>query len=221
MADFQISQEQLDTLLSEVSIEDKMRSQYARTKNTISKMLHRNPTRELLSIKKDLGEYIKALETNAPYSLEFIHSFKANYKSFTRNVLFLTQNYALFEHVVKLENIIGAMFYKIDEDRRRYPRFPLTTDLSLSIDGGTHRLFGSDISSVGVSFFSPVELTIGRRYDICMIPEKEIHLPADVLRTTQIEPLQLNIFRTACAFPNLLPWEQVRDIIKASLATAL
>ena len=127
-------------------------------------MLYRAPSRELLTIKKDLGKYIVALETERPFSQDFINTFKKRFKHFSINILSITENYALFEHAIKLENMIGAMFYQVDQERRRYPRFPLTADLILNTNDQTHKLFAHDISSVGISFLSPVALVLGRRY---------------------------------------------------------
>ena len=217
MSEYSITQEQIDTLLNELSIEDRIRNQFIKVKNKISRMLHTNTSRELLQIKKELGEYMKALENNKPYSLDFINSFKADYKNFSRQILELTQDYALFEFVVKLENMIGAMFYNMEEERRRYPRFPLSIDLYLHIEGRTHTLFGTDISSVGISFFAPLQLEIGRRITLSTPALKDEQLNVDVLRVVRIEPEQLNIWRTACAFPNLLTWQRIRDIITGAM----
>ena len=220
MSEFSITQEQIDTLLTEVSIEDRVQNQSAKIKNKISRMLHNSASRELFTIKKNLGTFIKSLESNKPYSLDFINSYKKDYKNFSRDILKSTRDYALFEHIVKLENMIGAMFYQVDQERRRYPRFPLTIDLSITLDNETHKLFGADISSVGISFYAPIELATGRRYTVCTpVPGNE-QLTVDILRVHRIEPEQLAIFRTACAFPNLLNWERIRDIIKTSMESA-
>jgi hypothetical protein len=213
MSDFSITQEQIDSLLNEVSIEDRVLNQFTKVKNKISRMLHSNTSRELLQIKKDLSVYMKALEENRPYSLDFINSFKADYKNFSNQILQRTNDYTLFEFVVKLENMIGAMFYNMAEERRRYPRFPLTVDQFLTEEEETHTLFGADISSVGLSFFAPLQLEIGRRITLSTPPPQNHELQVDVLRVARIEPEQLNVWRTACAFPNLLSWEDIRRII--------
>jgi PilZ domain len=217
MSEYTITQDQIDALLGEVSIEDRVHNQFAKIKNKISRMLHKTASRELLTIKKSLGEHLKLLEANKPFSLEFIDSFKVNFKHFSRNALKSTQDYALFELIVKLENMIGAMFYQVDQERRRYPRFPLTIDLSVTLENKVHKLFGADISNAGMSFYAPIELIVGRRYDILIPASGNDQLHVDVLRTSRIEPEQLNIFRTACAFPNLLSWDRIRDIIKTSM----
>lgn len=217
MSEYLITQDQIDALLGEVSIEDRVHNQFAKIKNKISRILHETPSRELLTIKKSLGEHLKLLETNKPFSLDFINSYKTEFNHFSRNALKTTQNYALFELIVKLENMIGAMFYQVDQERRRYPRFPLTTDLSVTLDGKVYTLFGADISSLGLSFYSPIELLTGRRYEISIPACGSAQLLVDVLRTCRIEPEQQGIFRTACAFPNLLTWERIRDIIRASM----
>lgn len=217
MSDYAITQEQIDALMGEVSIEDRVCNQFAKIKNKISRMLHETASRELLNIKKDLGEYLKLLEANKPYSLDFINSYKGKFKQFSRNSLKSTRNYALFEIIVQLENMIGALFYQVDQERRRYPRFPLTIDLSVTIEDKVHKLFGADISSLGLSFYAPVELVTGRRYEIQVPASDNVQLRADILRTSRIEPEQLDIFRTACAFPSLLTWDRIRDIIKTTM----
>lgn len=220
MSEYSITQEQIDILMNEVSIEDRVRNQFTRVKNKISRMLHTEASRELIQIKKDLGSYLKQLDDNRPYSLDFINSFKTDYKNFSRQILQLTRDYTLFEFIVKLENMIGAMFYQMEEERRRYPRFPLTIDLFLSMDGKTHTLFGADISSVGMSFYSPVQLDVGRRIALSTPAPQNAQLRMDVLRTVLIEPEQLNIWRTACAFPNLLTWDRIREIITSAMEAA-
>ena len=217
MSEYSITQDQIDALLGEVSIEDRIHNQFAKIKNKISRMLHETASRELLAIKKSLGEYLRQLEANKPFSYDFINSYKADFKQFSRNALKSTQNYALFELIIRLENMIGAMFYQVDQERRRYPRFPLTIDLSVTLENKAHKLFGADISSLGISFYAPIELATGRRYDIMIPAFCNDQLLVDVLRTRRIEPEQLNIFRTACAFPNLLTWDRIRDIIKTSM----
>jgi hypothetical protein len=220
MSEYSISQDQIDALLGEVSIEDRVHNQFSKIKNKISRMLHNNASRELLAIKKSLKEHLKLLEENKPYSLDFINYYKAEFKYFSRNMLKSTRNYALFELVVKLENMIGAMFYQVNQERRRYPRFPLTIDLSIVLEGKDYQLFGADISSLGISFYAPIELTTGRRYEILIPTYDNTQLLVDVLRTARIEPEQLNIYRTACAFPNLLTWDRIRDIIRTSMGSA-
>jgi hypothetical protein len=219
MSDYSITQEQIESLLNEVSIEDRVRNQIAKVKHKISRMLQTHTSRELMQIKKDLGAYMKALENNRPYSLDFIDSFKADYKNYSKKVLQITREYALFELVARLENMIGAMFFDVEQERRRYPRFPLLIDLLLPGEGGGQTVFGADISCVGVSFYSPVELEVGRRITLSSPAPQNEELPVDVLRTIRIEPEQLNIWRTACAFQNLLSWERIRDIITGALET--
>ena len=220
MSEYSITQDQIDALLGEVSIEDRVHNQFGKIKNKISRMLHESASREFLVIKKNLNEHLKLLDANKPYSLDFINSYKGSFKHFSRNALRSTQNYALFEHIVKLENMIGAMFYQVDQERRRYPRFPLTIDLSVTIEDKVHRLFGADISSLGISFYAPIELATGRRYEIEVPASDNVRFRVDVLRTSRIEPEQLNIFRTACAFPSLLTWDHIRDIIRTTMENA-
>jgi hypothetical protein len=219
MSEYSITQEQIENLLNEVSIEDRVRNQFAKVKNKISRMLQTRTSRDLMKIKKDLGTYMKTLENNRPYSLDFIDSFKAEYKTFSKQILQITREYALFELVVKLENMIGAMFFKVEQERRRYPRFPLLADLLLSGEDGGHTVFGADISSVGISFYAPVQLEVGRRITLSTPAPQNEQLTVDVLRVIRIEPEQLNIWRTACAFPNLLSWERIRDIITGAIGT--
>lgn len=219
MSDYSITQEQIEHLLNEVSIEDRVWNQFAKVKNKISRMLQTRTSRDLMQIKKDLGGYMKALENNRPYSLDFIDSFKAEYKDFSKQILKITREYALFELVVKLENMIGAMFFKVEQERRRYPRFPLLVDLLLPGEGGGETVFGVDISSVGISFYAPVQLEVGRRITISTPAPQNEQLLVDVLRVIRIEPEQLNIWRTACAFSNLLSWERIRDIITGAMET--
>ena len=217
MPEYSITQDQIDALLGEVSIEDRVHNQFSKIKNKISRMLHETASRELLAIKKNLSEHSNLLEVNKPYSLDFINSYKVEFKHFSRNTLKNTQNYALFELVVKLENMIGAMFYQVDQERRRYPRFPLTIDLSVILEKKDYKLFGADISSLGISFYAPIELITGRRYEILIPASGNTQVLVDVLRTSRIEPEQLNVYRTACAFPNLLTWDRIRDIIRTSM----
>lgn len=217
MSEYSITQDQIDDLLSEVSIEDRIQNQFAKIKNKISRMLHGAASRDLMRTKKELGNFMKSLEKNRPFSMDFINTFKAEYNSFSREILQNTQDYALFEHLVRLENMIGAMFYKVEQEKRRYPRFPLTIDLLLTVGGRTHSLFGADISSVGISFYAPVELSVGRRYTICTPEPYNEQLMVDALRVAPLEPVKLNIWRTACVFPNLLTWERIRDIIVGTM----
>jgi tetrahydromethanopterin S-methyltransferase subunit B len=217
MSEYSITQEQIDGLLNEVSIEDRIQNQFAKIKNKISRMLYGAASRDLMRTKKELGDFMKSLEKNRPFSVEFIATFKAEFNNFSREILQGTQDYALFEHLVKLENMIGAMFYKVEQEKRRYPRFPLTIDLLLTAGGITHTLFGVDISSVGISFYAPLELTVGRRYSIHTPEPYNEELMVDVLRAAPVEPEHLNIWRTACVFPNLLTWERIRDIIVGTM----
>lgn len=218
MSEYSITQDQIDALLKEVSIEDRVHTQYAKIKNKIDRMLHKVTSEDLLTIKKNLALCMEELENNKPYSPNFINVFKTNYKDFSKGILQNTMDYALFEHVVKLENMIGAMLYKVEQERRRYPRFPLTVNLTLFLDNKTHDLVGGDISSVGISFYASIELSTGRRYTIGTPPPTSEELVADVLRVSRVEPQPLDIFRTGCAFPNLLPWERIREIISTSMA---
>ncbi len=217
MSEYSITQEQIDSLLNEVSIEDRVQNQFFQVKNKITRMLHNETSRELLKLKKDLAMHMKTLEKNKPYALDFIKSFREDYKNFSNEILQCTRDCALFELVVKLENLIGAMFYKVEQERRRYPRFPLTIDLQLSIGAETHTLLGADISSVGISFYAPVQLDVGRRYSLTCPEPPEESMIVDVLRTVLVEPEQLNVWRTACVFPNLLTWEQIRNIISSAM----
>lgn len=219
MSDYSITQEQINDLLNEVSVEERIQNQFAVIKTKISRMLHQSASRELLRMKKDLLGQMKLLTAGKPYSQEFIDSFKEAFKKLSREILQATRDYALFEHIVKLENLIGAMFYDIQQERRRYPRFPLTIDLYLPLDGETHTLFGVDISSPGLAFYAPVELTVGRRYTIfTRVPDGE-PLIVDVLRASRMAPDGMGIWQTVCSFPNLLTWEQIRDIIAGTMGS--
>ena len=219
MSEYSITQEQIESLLDEVSIEDQVRNQFAKVKNKISRMLQTRTSRELTQIEKNLGGYMKALENNRPYSLEFIDSFQTEYKDFSKQILQLTREYALFEIVVKLENMIGAMFFQVEGERRRYPRFPLLIDLLLPSEGGGHTVFGADISSVGISFYAPVQMEVGRRITLSTPTPQNGQLVVDVLRVLRVDHDQLNIWQTACVFTNLLSWESIRDIITGALGT--
>lgn len=219
MSDYSITQEQIDALLNEVSVEDRIQNQFALIKTKISRMLHNSASRELLRIKKDLMGQMKALKAGRPYAPDFIESFKAGYKNLSIDILQITQDYALFEHIVKLENLICAMFYDIEQERRRYPRFPLTIDLFLTLDGETHTLFGVDISSVGLSCYAPLKLTIGRRHTIFTRISNGEPLVVDILRAVRAEPERMGIWRTVCTFPNLMTWEQIRDIISNTMGS--
>lgn len=219
MSEYSITQEQIDALLNEVSIEERIQNQFALIKTKISRMLHSSSSRELLGIKKDLLGQMKALKAGKPYSPDFIESFKADYKNLSTEILQITQDFALFEHIIKLESLIFAMFFNVQEERRRYPRFPLTIDLFLTLDGETHTLFGIDISSVGLSFYAPVELTVGRRHTIFTRISDGEPLVVDVLRTFRAEPERMCIWQTVCTFPNLMPWEQIRGIISNTMGS--
>ena len=219
MSEYSITQEQIKSLLNEVSIEDRVRNQFAKVKNKISRMLQTGTSRELTQIEKNLGGYMKALENNRPYSPEFIDSFQTEYKDFSKQILQLTREYALFEIVVKLENMIGAMFFNVERERRRYPRLPLISDLLLPGEGGGHTVFGADISSVGVSFYAPVQMEVGRRIALSTPTPQNGRLVVDVLRVIRVDHDQLNIWQTACVFTNLLSWESIRDIITGTLGT--
>jgi len=219
MSEYSITQEQINALLDEVSVEERIQNQFAVVKTKISRMLHKSASRELLRMKKDLQGQMKALASGKPYSQEFIDSFKEVFKKLSGEILQATQDYALFEHIVKLENLIGAMFYDIQQERRRYPRFPLTTDLYLPLDGETHTLFGIDISSPGLAFYAPVELTVGRRYTIfTRVPDGEA-LIVDVLRVSRTALEELGVWQTVCTFPNLMTWEQIREIIAGTMGS--
>ena len=219
MSEFSITQEQIKNLLNEISVEDRVRNQFSKENNKIDRMLQTRPSKELTHIQKGLAGYMKALESNRPYSPDFIDSFQAEYKDFSRRILQLTRDYALFELVVKLENIIGAMLYEVERERRRYPRFPLLIDLLLPGEGGGHTVFGADISSVGMSFYAPVQLDVGRRITLSIPTLENEELLMDVLRVFRIEPEQINIWRTACVFTNLLSWERIRGILTGALVT--
>lgn len=219
MSDYSITQEQIDALMNEVSVEERIQNQFALVRTKISRMLHNSASRELLKIKKDLLNQMKALEASRPYASDFIDSFKADYKNLTREILQITQDFALFELIVKLENLISAMFYNIEQERRRYPRFPLTIDLFLPLEGETYTLFGVDISSVGLSCYAPVELTVGRRYTIFTRISNGKSLVVDILRAVRAEPERFGAWQTVCTFPNLMTWEQIRGIISSTMGS--
>lgn len=219
MSDYSITQDQIDALLSEVSIEERIQNQFALIKTKISRMLHRSASRELLRIKKDLLDQMKLLESGRPYPPDFVDAFKVAFNNLSKEILQVTHDYALFELIVKLEHLIGAMFYSVAQERRRYPRFPLTTDLFLTLDGKTHALVGIDISSVGLAFYAPVELVVGRRYTISTRKTDGEPLLVDVLRATRLEPERLDVWQTVCTFPNLMTWEQIREIITSTMGS--
>ena len=219
MSDYSITQDQIEALLNEVSIEERIQNQFTLIRTKISRMLHQSDSRELLRIKKDLLDQMKLLESGRPFPPDFIDTFKVDLINITREILQVTQDYALFEHIVKLEHLIGAMFYSVEQERRRYPRFPLTIDLFLTIEGKTHTLFGIDISSLGLAFYSPIELTVGRRYTIFTREADGEPLAVDVLRASRLEPERMDIWQTVCTFPNLIAWEQIREIITSTMGS--
>jgi hypothetical protein len=217
MSDFSITQEQINSLKNEVSIEERIQDQLALIRTKINRMLHKSESRELLRIKKDLLNQMKALETGKPYAPDFVGSFKAEFKKLTTEIFQTTQEYALFELIVKLENLIDVMFYNVHQDRRRYPRLPLAIDLFLTLGGEAHTLPGIDISSVGLSFYAPVELAVGRRYTVFTRLTDGESLVVDVLRATRVEHQRAGVWQTVCTFPNLVPWERIREIISSTM----
>lgn len=221
MSDYSITQDQIDALLNEVSVEERIQNQLALIKTKIGRMLHKSASRELLRIKKDLLGQMKLLESGKPYSPDFVDSFKTDFQNLSKEILEITQDYTLFEHIVKMENYINAMFYSIEQDRRRYPRFPLTIDLFLTLDGETHTLFGIDISSVGLAFYAPLALAVGRRHTIFTRATEGESLVVDILRATRVEPERMGVWQTICTFPNLMKWEQIRDVIIGTVRNGL
>jgi hypothetical protein len=217
MSDFLITQDQINSLKNEVSIEERIQSQLVLIRTKFGRMHQKTASQELLRFKKDLLDQMKALETGRPYSPDFIESFKADFKRLTREILQATQEYALFELIVKLENLIEAMLCNVQQDRRRYPRFPLAIDLFLTLEGKTHTLLGIDISSVGLAFYAPVELAVGRRYTVFTKMSDGESLVVDVLRATRSEHERLDAWQTVCTFPNLVAWERIREIISCTM----
>jgi len=221
MSDYSITQDQIDSLLSEVSVEERIQNQFTLIRTKIGRMLHQSASQELLRIKKDLLDQMKRLESGRPFPPDFIDAFKADYNNLSKEILQVTHDYALFEHIVKLEHLISAMFYSVEQERRRYPRFPLTTDLFLTLDGKSQTLFGIDISSVGLAFYAPIELVVGRRYTLFTRETEGEPLVVDVLRATRLEPERLDIWQTVCTFPNLMTWKQIREIITTTMGSVL
>jgi len=217
MSDYSITQEQINSLRDEIAIEDRIQNQFALVRTKIGRMLHLSESRELLKFKKDLLDKMKALDAGRPYTSEFADTFKADFKNLNREILQVTQDYALFELIIKLENLIDAMLYNVHQDRRRYPRFPLAIDLFLDFEGETRTLVGVDISSVGLSFYAPVELTVGRRYTVSTRMSGGEALVVDVLRTTRVEHERLGAWQTVCTFPNLMPWGRIREILSDTM----
>jgi hypothetical protein len=215
MSEFGITQKQIDALLHDISIKDRVGRQYDKIDHKLARMRRLSDSAALSSLQEELYARIRSLETEPSYSPAFISAFKTEFSDFSRKALRLTREYPLFELLVALEGMIGAMLYRVDRERRRYPRFPLPGDLSLIFENESYSLSGGDISSVGISFFGPVRLPLGGRY--ALIPSGTLSLWADVLRITPMAPEELGIFQTVCAFPNLLPWDRIRDIIIASL----
>jgi hypothetical protein len=217
MSDFSITQDQINSLKNEVSIEERIRNQLVLIRTKFGRMRHKTESQELLRFEKDLLDRMKTLETGRPYTPDFIDAFKTDLKDLTREILQATQDYALFELIVKLENLVDAMLYNVHEDKRRYPRFPLATDLFVTIDGKTHALLGIDISSLGLAFYAPVELAVGRRYTVVTQISAGESLTVDVLRAARVEHERLDAWLTVCTFPNLVTWERIREIISGTM----
>jgi hypothetical protein len=221
MSDFSITQDQINSLKNEVSIEERIQNQLVLIRTKFGRMHKKTGSQEVLIFKKDLLDRMKTLEAGRPYSPDFIESFKADLKNLTRQILQATQDYALFELIVKLENLIDAMLYNVQQDRRRYPRFPLAMDLFLTLEDETHTLLGIDISSVGLAFYAPVELAVGRRYTLFTQMSDGESLVVDVLRAARSEHEQLDVWQTVCTFPNLVAWERIREIISGTMGSVL
>jgi hypothetical protein len=221
MSDFSITQEQINSLKDEVSIEERIENQLVRIRTKIGRVQKRTASQELVRVKKELLDQMEKLEIGSPYPQDFIDAFKSDLKKITREILQITHDYALFELIVKLENLTDALLYDVHRDRRRYPRFPLATDLFLTLEEETHTLLGIDISSLGIAFYATVELAVGRRYTILTrMPDGE-PLTVDVLRATPSEYEQLSVWQTVCTFSNLVPWEKIREIISDTMGGVL
>lgn len=222
MTDYSITQEQIKSLLDEVSIEERVRNQFILIRTKIGRMLNRFESRELLRIQKDLQDRMKTLEAGGPpYPQEFIDAFKGGIKNRVREILQVTQDFALFELAVKLENLIAAMFYDINQEQRRFSRFPLTIDLFLTLGEKTHLLPGIDISSEGLAFYAPVALSVGRRYTVTTRITDGEEMAVDVLRTRLVERRPPGVWQTACTFPNLMAWERIREIVSKTMGGLL
>ena len=216
MPEMIITQDQIDTLCNEISIEDRVQDHHAQVAGKLARMRRSSENPEIPALEQELEGHIRSLTEPKPHSADFIHAFKTEFRRFVEKALRATRDYPLFERLVALEGLIGLMFFRIDRERRRYPRFPLAAPMTLALEPET-RVFAEDISSMGISFYAPLSLPLGRRFEVRC---GSTHLTVDILRVTGMEPEQMGCFRTVCAFSNPLPWEKIRDLIKASLETA-
>ena len=217
MSDMIITQDQIDAIFDEISIEDRMQVHYAKVAGKLARIGRASKNPGLPALERELKNHIRSLAEAKPYSPDFIHAFKADFRRFSEEALGVTKDYPLFELLVTLESLIGLMFFQIDRERRRHPRFPLAAAMTLALAQETCQVFGIDISSGGISFYAPLSLPPGRRFEVMA---GSMHLTVDILQVTGMAPEQMGLFRTVCTFPSPLPWESIRDLIKASLETA-
>jgi hypothetical protein len=216
MSDMIITQDQIDAIFNEISIGDRMQVHYAKVAGKLARIGRSSKNPGLPALERELKNHIRSLAEAKPYSPDFIHAFKAGFRQFSEEALGVTKDYPLFELLVTLESLIGLMFFQIDRERRRHPRFPLAAAMTLALAEET-RVFGIDISSGGISFYAPLSLPPGRRFEVMV---GSMRLAVDILQVTGMAPEQMGCFRTVCTFPSPLPWESIRDLIRASLETA-
>ncbi|MBW2366858.1 MAG: PilZ domain-containing protein [Deltaproteobacteria bacterium] len=210
-----ITQDQIDALLKEVAIEDRIQNQYERIELKIDQLLSQTQSKDLTAAKAALGRQMAFVTRNNSESQDTAPKLRDEMKKLAIDLLGLTNDIGLFERIVKLQTLIGLNLYRVKQDRRQHPRFPLTVDVTLKANGNVHRLYANDISSIGLSLIATEKLPVGRRYGLIFssLPDQEHQI--DVLRVRKMPQDQLLIYQAACTYANLLPWATIRKIIES------
>jgi len=210
-----ITQDQIDALLKEVAIEDRIQNQYERIERKIDQLLSQTQSEDLTAAKAALGTQMALVAHNNSDSQAVAPKLRDDMKKLAVDLLGMTNDIGLFERVVKLQTLMGLNLYQVKNDRRQHPRFPLTVDVTLKANGNIHQLYANDISTIGLSLIATEKLPVGRRYGLIFssLPDQEHEI--DVLRVRKMSQNKLVIYQAACKYTGLLSWSTIRKIIES------
>jgi hypothetical protein len=210
---FNINQNQIDGLLQELSLKDKILFEADAFQKAFSKFIASQPSREILQVKRKVSRLIKKIDDESAFSSQSKADLIREFRKLSHQILSASENYRLFEKAIKLENMIHLYFFDIDAERRLTNRFPFVSEATLIYDTKKTIISTLNISYSGIGFFSPVSNGHRHAYELVIASKQEIRLSLKTVRAKLLHKSKPVLYEVGARFEKPITWDKIKYML--------
>ncbi len=206
-----ISQELLDSVLSDISIDEQLDFSMNKVLNAIDLVLQSKPSKELILVKREIKGTIGKIKnaTSEDEKYKILNLFQKIYG----NIIIIESSNNLYKVVSQARNLLQLWAHDLHSDKRGDYRIPVSIETTANCVHDSVEIYIINISMTGACLFASKELFVGDDYYMCI---KTANPSTIVLQPRRVEKIRSSgryVQLAGCRFKEPLTAEDLRSII--------